>query len=251
MEKYPQISKLKHIAIIMDGNGRWAKKRQHSRSWGHVRGCKTITNIIQAASDVNINALTLYSFSTENWSRPLIEIQTLFSLLKKFLKKEKKRIIKNNICFKIIGDISKLPQTTIELISSLQMETESNKGLQLTFAFGYGGRLEIINAVKSLLKQNLELNEDTLSKNLENPQSGEVDLLIRTGGDQRISNFLLWQSAYAELFFTKSEWPQFTKKEFYEIIQEVEQRERRFGNIVKTKSLKSSQKIAQGNHHAF
>lgn len=227
------MSEINHVAIIMDGNGRWAKSRFHPRVWGHIRGSSVVSTIVQEANDLGIKALTLYAFSTENFSRPLDEVKTLFKLLKKFLLKEKQRIYKNQIKFKVIGDISSLPQETQVLISNLEKETQFFKGLNLNFAFGYGGRSEIVNSVNLFIKENPGkiITENDLDQCLYNPQAGNVDLLIRTGGDFRISNFLLWQSAYAELYFTQTAWPDFSVSEFRNIISSVKNRERRFGTI--------------------
>lgn len=240
-------TKLKHVAIIMDGNGRWAQNRAHRRVWGHVRGSSVVTDVVQKADDLGIKALTLYAFSTENWGRPPSEIRTLFLLLKKFLIKERNRVLKNNIKFNIIGDISKLPKDTIDIINSLKEDSSQNTGLKLTFAFGYGGRAEIISAVNKLIAEDIEVTEESISGALHAPELGDVDLMIRTGGDQRISNFLLWQIAYGELYFTETMWPNFTCKEFEKIIFEVDKRERRFGQVCETKSLEESKSRVKSN----
>jgi len=242
-------TKIKHIAIIMDGNGRWAQNRFRPRVWGHVRGSSVVSQIVEEADDLGLRALTLYAFSTENWSRPQKEVLTLFNLLKKFLQKEKQRIIRNQIKFKVIGDISNLPQATKDLVSSLENETAHNNGLKLTFAFGYGGRTEIVSAVNKLINSNpgAEISEEQLNNSLHAPELGDVDLLIRTGGDQRISNFLLWQIAYAELFFTSTKWPEFTREEFRGIVYQVAGRERRFGHVEPLDSLSESHKIGKVN----
>ncbi|WP_372655439.1 polyprenyl diphosphate synthase [Halobacteriovorax sp.] len=239
---------LKHIAIIMDGNGRWAQSRSHERIWGHIRGSRIVSKIVEEADELGVKALTLYAFSTENWSRPVGEVTVLFKLLKKFLLKERSRILKNNIQFKVMGDTSKLPEKTKSLIASLEGESQSNTGLMLTFAFGYGGRDEIVQATNKFIKENpgKELTEELLQSYLLMPQLGDVDLLIRTGGDQRISNFLLWQSAYAELYFTETKWPDFTRVEFKKIVEFVSKRERRFGNICSS-DLESSKLMAVEN----
>ncbi len=241
-------NKIKHIAIIMDGNGRWAQGRCRPRIWGHVRGSSVVSEIVEEADDLGLRALTLYAFSTENWSRPPKEVMTLFSLLKKFLLKEKNKILKNGVRFKVIGDISTLPDKTKELIVDLENLTKGNKGLILNFAFGYGGRSEIVSAVNRLiLDGKTQINENDLTQALFAPESGDVDLLIRTGGDQRVSNFLLWQIAYAELFFTSTKWPDFTREEFRGIIYQVAGRERRFGQIESVDSLSESHRMAKTN----
>ncbi len=246
-----QTKQCKHVAIIMDGNGRWAQSRAHRRVWGHVRGSSVVSNIVESAEDVGVKALTLYAFSTENWSRPALEVKTLFKLLKKFLLKERARILKNNIKFRIIGDISNLPEGTQKLISKLEEETLNNTGLKLTFAFGYGARSEITNAVKKMVSNGEEISEENISKNLYSPEIGDVDLLIRTGGDQRISNFLLWQLAYAELYFTNTMWPEFSREEFESILYQVDHRERRFGCVSETLNLEESKILAQENLLSF
>lgn len=224
---------INHVAIIMDGNGRWAEARSHFRVWGHVRGSSVVSKIVEEADECGVKALTLYTFSTENWSRPEKEIFTLFSLLKKFLLKEKARIIKNKIRFQVMGDISGLPKETQSLVADLENETQDMTGLKLTFAFGYGGRDEIVRGINNFIKENpnKKITEEDFSNYMLKPELGDVDLLIRTGGDQRISNFLLWQSAYAELYFTKTQWPDFTRSEFRSIYNEVSNRERRFGAV--------------------
>ncbi len=224
----------KHVAIIMDGNGRWAQSRFHPRAWGHVRGTFRVSEIVQAASDYGVKSLTLYSFSTENWARPKKEIDALFKLLKKFLKKERSRIISNDIKFRVIGEISGLPSETINLIHSLERETQFNEGLKLCIAFGYGGKKEIIDSINSWVKSNpgKEICEPGLESGLLTAENGHVDLMIRTGGDQRLSNFLLWQCAYAELIFTKIKWPDFSRTEFFKILDKFSQIDRRFGNVI-------------------
>lgn len=240
---------ISHVAIIMDGNGRWAQMRSHERVWGHVRGSLKVSEIVEAASDLNIKALTMYAFSTENWCRPQSEVRVLFKLLHKFLLKERAKILKNKICFKIIGDIADLPADTKELIWALESETKNATGLKLSFAFSYGSRDEIVKAVNMAVKNNpsSDITEEMLSKELMTSNLGDVDLLIRTGGDQRISNFLLWQIAYAELYFTDSKWPDFTVSEFVKIIDEVKKRERRFGSITSSINLNESTTKAKIN----
>jgi undecaprenyl diphosphate synthase len=240
---------LKHVAIIMDGNGRWANIRSHERVWGHVRGSTIVADIVEEADRMGINALTMYAFSSENWCRPQGEVKVLFRLLHKFLIKERLRILKNNIRFKIMGDISNLPIDTKNLIEQLELESKNNIGLKLTFAFGYGGRSEIVFAMNSFIKDNpgKELDEDQLSKYLMVPDIGDVDLLIRTGGDYRVSNFLLWQIAYAELYFTETKWPDFSVKEFNEIVLKVSKRERRFGAIAQSENLSENLLKAKQN----
>lgn len=243
------MSKINHVAIIMDGNGRWAKQRLRPRVWGHIRGANIVSDIVEASHDLNLRALTLYAFSTENWSRPDSEVSTLFKLLKKFLARERKSILKNNIQFKIIGEISNLPKSTQEEILSLEKDSKENTGLKLSFAFSYGGRQEILRATNEFIKNNpgQEITAEALEENLYRPEIGDVDLLIRTGGDVRISNFLLWQVSYAELYFTKTKWPDFTKGEFLKIIENVSSHDRRFGSLDNKGNLEASMNLAASN----
>lgn len=240
---------IKHIAIIMDGNGRWATMRSRPRVWGHVRGSGVVADIVEAADDCGIKALTMYAFSSENWCRPQTEVRVLFNLLHKFLKRERERIMKNDIRFKIMGDISNLPPQTKNLISQLEAESQFNAGLKLTFAFGYGGRAEIAIALNRFIKEHpgREITEEELAQNLMVPDLGDVDLLIRTGGDQRISNFLLWQIAYAELYFTNTKWPDFSTVEFRRILETVSKRERRFGATTSDRDLQTNVEQARLN----
>ena len=242
-----------HVAIIMDGNGRWAQRRSHRRVWGHIRGSFVVSKIIRKASDLNLKALTLYSFSTENWGRPSGEVNTLLKLLRKFLIRERNRVLKHQIRFKVMGDYSSLPDETKALIFELENLTKDFQGLKLTIAFGYGGRAELVESVNNFIVQNpgLKITAEDFEKNLMVKDIGDVDLLIRTGGDHRISNFLLWQIAYAELFFTNTPWPDFTVKEFEEIVQCFRSRERRFGMIDQQKSLKDSIVKAERNKNLF
>lgn len=228
----------------MDGNGRWANKRSHSRVWGHVRGSAVVSEIVEEAKHLGVKSLTMYAFSSENWNRPQTEVSVLFKLLYKFLKRERARILKNNIRFKIMGDISNLPGQTKDLIGALESETCENTGLKLTFAFGYGGRFEIVNAVNAFILSNpgRAIDEQGISDFMMVPEIGDVDLLIRTGGDQRVSNFMLWQIAYAEMFFTTTKWPDFTAAEFGNILKEVSKRERRFGTVSPDQKLKTTNK---------
>ena len=245
----PLVHNIKHVAVIMDGNGRWAKQRSHPRVWGHVRGSAVVSHIVQEADDLGIEALTMYAFSSENWSRPQTEVLVLFNLLYKFLKKERARILKNNVRFKIMGDITNLPEQTKKLIGQLENETAHHTGLKLTFAFGYGARAEIAYAVNRFMKANpgKEITEDVLNEYLMIPDLGDVDLLIRTGGDHRVSNFMLWQIAYAEMFFTETKWPDFTVTEFRYIIEQVAKRERRFGAVAPAASLQDNIIVAREN----
>lgn len=243
------MTKLKHVAIIMDGNGRWANKRFRPRIWGHVRGSAVVSDIVEAADDLGLEALTLYAFSTENWCRPVEEVSTLFRLLKKFLLRERARLIANNVQFKVIGVVDNLPRETIQLIREIEETTANATGLRLTFAFSYGSRSEILHAVNTHIANNpgRSISEEELNSLMYRPETGDVDLMIRTGGEQRISNFLLWQMAYAELYFTPTKWPEFTPSEFKKIVQQVSQRERRFGNVSSQSSLTETLSQAESN----
>lgn len=233
------MSEIKHVAIIMDGNGRWANERRRPRVWGHVRGSRIVSEIVEKASNCGLEALTLYAFSTENWKRPKAEIDTLFKLLKKFLLKERERILQNNVRFKMIGDISRLNEETKSLIREIESDSAANSGLMLSFAFSYGGRREIVDAVNRHIAANPgnPITEDALSGLMYRPEAGDVDLLIRTAGDQRISNFMLWEISYAELFFTETKWPDFSSKEFEQILDSASKRERRFGAVLESDKM--------------
>ena len=223
------MDKLKHIAIIMDGNGRWAKKRGKVRTFGHNEGAKKVIEITQEASDIGIKYLTLYAFSTENWKREKSEIDFLMKLLSKFLKKELKTLLDNDIKFRVIGDMSKLSRQLQNIINNTIEKTKNNGGLTQILAINYGSRDEIIRTIKKM--DNNDFSETNISKALDTRDFPDVDLLIRTGGEKRLSNFLLWQSAYAELFFTDTLWPDFSMYEFRAILEDFKKRTRRFGGI--------------------
>lgn len=240
---------INHVAIIMDGNGRWAKQRFRPRVWGHVRGSSVVSSIVESASNLNLKALTLYAFSTENWSRPNEEVSTLFKLLYKFLNKEKESIIKNNIQFKVIGHIDRLDEKIKSLIREVEEQSKNATGLKLSFAFSYGGRQEIVDSINTFIKENpgQEIKEEDIQNHLYRPDIGDVDLMIRTAGDKRISNFLLWQASYAELYFTDVKWPDFSAEHFENIINEVSSRDRRFGSLDNQGSLQKTKNLIQEN----
>ena len=223
------MDKLKHIAIIMDGNGRWANKRGKVRTFGHNEGAKKVIEITQEASDIGIKYLTLYAFSTENWKREKSEIDFLMKLLSKFLKKELKTLLDNDIKFRVIGDMSKLSRQLQNIINNTIEKTKNNGGLTQILAINYGSRDEIIRTIKKM--DSKDFSEENISKALDTRDFPDVDLLIRTGGEKRLSNFLLWQSAYAELFFTDTLWPDFSMYEFRTILGDFKKRTRRFGGI--------------------
>jgi undecaprenyl diphosphate synthase len=219
-----------HLAIIMDGNGRWAKKRGLKRVEGHKKGAEVIIEITTyCANNPEIEILTLYAFSTENWKRPKMEVDFLMKLLDNWLKKELQSYIKNDVKFETIGDISKFSPKLKKRIEYTKEVTKNNKKLTQVLALNYGSRDEITRAVKKIIEKNEEITPENIQKNLD--ISTDVDLLIRTSGEIRVSNFLLWQIAYAEMFFTKTLWPDFTSKELEKIINEFKKRERRFGGI--------------------
>jgi undecaprenyl diphosphate synthase len=219
-----------HLAIIMDGNGRWAKKRGLNRTEGHKKGAEVVKEITTyCANNPEIEILTLYAFSTENWKRPKMEVDFLMRLLDNWLKKELPTYIENDVKFEVIGDISKFSKKLIERIEYTKEKTKNNKKLTQVLALNYGSRDEITRAVKKLVKNNEEITPENIQKNLD--ISRDVDLLIRTSGEIRLSNFLLWQVAYAEMFFTSTLWPDFTSSELEKILNEFKKRERRFGGI--------------------
>lgn len=228
----------KHIAIIMDGNGRWAKKRKLPRTQGHMEGIKRVEEIVEEAARLGIKVLTLFTFSTENWQRPKSEISMLMRMLTEILKKKIRKLKENNIQFQTIGRKDRVPKTVMESICKVTEETKSNTGLIVNLAFNYGGRLEIVDAIKNIVKAAKageltleEINESTISKALYTYSLPDPDLLIRTSGEKRISNFLLWQLSYAEMYFTDICWPDFNIEQFHKAIFDYQCRERRFGNL--------------------
>ena len=224
---------LNHIAIIMDGNGRWAKDKGMDRIFGHKEGAKSAKKVIEACSDLNINYLTLYTFSTENWNRPQSEVDSLMSLLSLMLKNEIKELERNNIVFNVVGRVEDLPKSVQNIISDVIDRTKHNTGLVLSLALSYGGRQEIIDAVNKIIvsKKSEIINEEIVKNNLYCPEIPDPDLIIRTAGEHRLSNFLLWQSAYAELSVSKKNWPDFKKKDLMEALKDFENRDRTFGKL--------------------
>lgn len=224
----------RHVGIIMDGNGRWAELRGLSRIEGHRQGAERAREVIESAAELGIKVLTLYAFSTENWQRPSSEVMTLMRLLEFYLKKELAELMEKDIVFKTIGEIWRLPEDIQTLIKEAQEKTASNKGMVLVTALSYSGRNEILRAIKKILYSNVrleELTEESFDSYLDTSGLPAPDLIIRTSGEMRISNFLLWQGAYSELYFTDTLWPDFTKEEFLLAIQDYQRRERRFGAI--------------------
>ena len=225
-----------HIAIIMDGNGRWAKKQGMLRTFGHERGTKSVKTTVETCARLGVQSLTLYAFSTENWNRPKLEVETLMKLLVKSLKAELKSLQKNKIRLNAIGNLDLLPKSTRNQLLDVIDKTKENSNMTLTLALSYGSREELLNVVKKIsdkVKNNIisieAINESIINQHLYTHNLPDVDLLIRTSGEHRISNFLLWQIAYAEFYFTDVLWPDFTEEHLYEAIINYQKRERRFG----------------------
>jgi len=227
-----------HVAIIMDGNGRWAKQRFHPRSFGHVRGASRVRGVVEAASQAGVKVLTLYAFSTENWSRPEAERTVLWSLLKKFLLKERDELNRQGVRLMTIGDTNALGPEVLAVLDESKALLSKNSGLTLNLALNYGGRDEVLRATRKALEQGeAELTEQKIWDHLDTAELGKlasVDLLIRTSGEQRTSNFLIWQAAYAEFYFTDLCWPDFTQQEFEKALEAFANRDRRFGAISST-----------------
>ncbi len=232
-EKLPE-----HIAIIMDGNGRWAQKNGYIRSVGHDFGTRTVRTAIEYCSQKKIKVLTLYAFSTENWKRPQAEINTIMGLIREYLYKETAEMKKNNVVLKFIGDISPIPKSSMEAIDFSVNEMKNNTGLKVNIALNYGGRADILNAVKLLYKEisisnkNIdEISEDDIASHLYTSPDPDPDLIIRTANEKRISNFLTWQSAYSELYFTPTLWPDMKTEDFDKALDAYMQRDRRYGGL--------------------
>jgi len=226
----------KHVAVIMDGNGRWAKGKGMNRIFGHKNALTAVRETIEAAAELGTEAITLYAFSTENWNRPKIEVNALMSLLISSLNKESVTFKENDVRVNAIGNIKSLPDSAQKTLKQVIKETQNNKKIVLTLALSYGAREEIINTIKNISKKVVnndltieEIDEKIINNHLYTFNLPDVDLMIRTSGEQRISNFLLWQMAYAELYFTNILWPDFRKEHFYDAIIEYQNRERRFG----------------------
>ncbi len=243
---------LNHLAIIMDGNGRWANSRGLDRAFGHVRGAQVAKKMIESAAARKIKFLTLYAFSTENWFRPLAEVNFLMRLLARHLKKERRSLIKNNIRFETIGDLTKLPPLVQTEVQETVTATSGCTGMKLVFALSYGGRQELTHAFKSLAQQIKngevrveDISEKLIQEHLFTNDLPDPDLIIRTSGESRLSNFLLWQSAYSELYFTPTLWPDFKEKDLQLAFDFYASRERRFGKIAatcETKPLQNAQR---------
>ena len=226
----------RHVAIIMDGNGRWAKRQGLARMFGHRQGVETVHRITEVAAELGISYLTLYAFSTENWNRPKEEVDALMALLVDTIAKETPTLMRNNIQLLTIGDLDRLPENTRQKFLTCIEQTSHNTGLKLVIALSYSSRWEIIQAMRAIAQGVKEdkilledINEELLSMHMTTSQMPDPDLLIRTSGELRISNFLLWQLAYTELYFTECLWPEFTEEAFYQAIIDYQNRERRFG----------------------
>jgi undecaprenyl diphosphate synthase len=220
-----------HIAIILDGNGRWAKKRGLPRSAGHKMGVETLIKITRYCSEIGIRNLTVYAFSTENWNRPKEEVDYLMSLIEEYFNGLDKKLRKRNIKLKVIGEKNNLNEKLLKIIYDVEENSKYNTGMILNIAFNYGGKDEIVNAFKTMVNDKVIINKETVDKYLYTSESGNVDLVIRTSGEQRISNFLLWQIAYAEFYFTKTLWPDFNKKDLNKAIDSYLNRDRRYGGL--------------------
>lgn len=239
----------RHVAIIMDGNGRWAEEKNRPRTFGHREGVHSVRDIVEASGQLGIKYLTLYTFSTENWRRPKTEVAVLMKLLIKSLRDETDKLHENNVRLQAVGNLGVLPPVVLRELQEGIKKTRNNKLMTLVLALSYSGRWDILNSVKNIAsdfklgKINAgDINEELFSDYLVTKEIPDPDLLIRTGGDFRISNFLLWESAYTEFFFSKVYWPDFRRKELYEAIKEFQSRERRYG--MTTKQIKSSKKAS-------
>ena len=222
---------IKHVAIIMDGNGRWGIKHKNSRNAGHRAGLNTVESVIDECLKINIKYLTLYTFSTENWKRPKKEIDFLFNLLENFLTNKIDNLIKRNIKVKFIGEINKLPIRLRKIIKNSELKTSKNSSLQVNVALNYGSKRELINSIKNIRKKKIKINEKNIDNNLFTKNIIDPDILIRTGNTQRLSNFMLWQLAYTEIFFEKKLWPDFKSNDFKKILNKFKSIKRNFGSI--------------------
>jgi undecaprenyl diphosphate synthase len=222
---------IKHVAIIMDGNGRWGLKKKNNRNFGHKEGLKTVEKIVNQAIKENIDFLTLYTFSTENWKRPISEINFLFNMLETFLDNKINKFIKNNIRLKFIGNIQKLDKLLVKKLLLAENKTKNNKKLQINLALNYGSKSEIIYSINKLKKKKLQFTAKNLETYLYTKDIPDPEILIRTGNTNRLSNFMLWQLAYTEIFFEKKLWPDFNENDFSRILKNFRKINRKFGGI--------------------
>jgi len=220
-----------HVAIIMDGNGRWAQQRNLPRVAGHKEGVPAVRTTVETCAQLGIGALTLYAFSVENWKRPRMEVDTLWRLLRVYLRSELALMMRHDIRFTAIGRLEELPTHVRIELEDVTCKTSGNRGLRLNLAINYGGRAELVDAMKALVKADVEVTEEAISARLYTAGQPDPDLLIRTSGEMRISNFLLWQIAYAELYVTETLWPDFTRAELFRAILEYQKRDRRYGGL--------------------
>ena len=234
----------RHVAIILDGNGRWAGLRRQSRSHGHRKGAARVFEIVKAAGEFGIEALTLYAFSEENWQRPVIEVTALMNLLYEFLREWRQELRKHKVRIKVIGDMARLPKISRELLGDMLGDRERDYQMTLTLALSYSGRSEIVGACKEIVEQVLsgqvrqaDITEGIVNNALQTDGLPDLDLLIRTGGELRISNFLLWQLAYAELYFTPVFWPDFGRQHLVAAIKAFQRRQRRFGQVAEVREI--------------
>jgi len=226
------MNKLNHVAIIMDGNGRWGLKKKNSRNYGHLQGIKTVERVIKCSIIEKIPFLTLYTFSTENWNRPLNEVNFLFNLIRNSLKKNLKKIIKQGIKINIIGKKHGLPADIIKIVKLIEYKTYHNKKIIINIALNYGSKEEILNACNKLLvEKNTKISIKKFEEKLYTKNIPDPDLMIRTGGNKRLSNFLLWQSAYTEIFFVDKFWPEFSENDYHKIIRKFYKTKRNFGKV--------------------
>ena len=225
------MSSPKHVAIIMDGNGRWGLKNKKSRNLGHKTGLKKVEKIIKSSIKNNIKYLTLYAFSTENWKRPKLEIQFLLNLLESFLKEKIEKLVKNGVKLKIIGDLKKFPKKIQSSLKSAQKKYDKNKKLLLILALNYGSKNELVNAIRKIKEKKMKINKSSVTKSLYTKGIPNPDLLIRTGNTNRLSNFLLWQLSYSEIFFVKKMWPDFNERDYKNVLDKFKKIKRNFGNI--------------------
>ena len=221
----------KHVAIIMDGNGRWGLKKKKTRNYGHLQGIKTVEKIIKAALKNKLKYLTLYTFSTENWKRPKKEIKFLFKILENYIDNELSNLIKKKIKIKIIGDLKKIPQNLIKKLRNTEKLTSKNTKLQINVALNYGSRNEIIYAIRKINNKKIKITEKNINQNLYTKGAPDPEILIRTGNTNRLSNFLLWQLQYSEIFFEKKYWPDFNQNDFRKILIKYNKTKRNFGGI--------------------
>lgn len=231
-----------HVAIVMDGNGRWATARGLPRAAGHQQGVETLRAIIEAAKDLGVGYLTVYSFSTENWARPETEIASLFQLLRVYVEKDLDKLREEGVCIRVLGAKDKLPDDIRKIIANVETSTAHNTQFCFNIAFNYGSRDEIVRAIKAMIDGGIsgdDIDEALLSQHLYTAHCPDPEIVIRTSGEQRLSNFLLWQCAYSEFFFTDTLWPDFTAAEFGDILAAFEARQRRFGGVDKIAQAES------------